>query len=66
MENKQKILDALLPALQETRNLHDLKGLFYRSSMETVEAVFKNGTKYANVAGDSGTAMNKDVINQIV
>ena len=31
MENKQRILDLLLPALQETRNLHDLVELEYRA-----------------------------------
>lgn len=30
MEDKQKILDLLLPALQATRNLSDLVGLEYR------------------------------------
>ena len=32
MENKQRILDLLLPALQETRNLHDLVELEYRAA----------------------------------
>ena len=66
MEDKQKILDSLLPALQETRNLHDLKALYYTPGSETVIAVFANGTKYANMDGDSGTAMIVDVIKQIV
>ena len=32
MEDKQKILDLLLPALQATRNLADLVGLEYRKT----------------------------------
>ena len=67
MENKQLILDLLLPALQETRNLHDLQSLRYDDKKELVEAEFQNGGKrYANVAMDSGTTMIRDVIAQIV
>lgn len=56
MENKQRILDLLLPALQETRNLYEL-----------VYAKFASGNyKIVNVALDSGTAMIADVIKQIV
>lgn len=67
MEDKQKILDLLLPALQATRNLGDLVSLKYDSGKELVEARFSSGyVKYANVAMDSGTAMIGDVIKQIV
>lgn len=67
MENKQKILDLLLPALRATRNLHDLWDLQYDPKTETVTATFENGSeKSANVAMDSGTAMARDVIGQIV
>lgn len=66
MEDKQKILDLLLPALKETRNLEDLISLRYDYKTEIVAAEFPNGFKYANVAMDSGTAMIKDIINQIV
>ena len=66
-EDKQKILDLLLPSLQATRNLHDLIGLDYDEESETVIATFNNGyQKRANVAMDSGTAMICDVIRQIV
>lgn len=66
-EDKQKILDLLLPALQATRNLHDLIGLDYDEESETVIATFNNGyQKRVNVAIDSGTAMICDVIRQIV
>jgi len=67
MENKQKILELLLPALQATRNLDDLVSLTYDSETEMVAAVFATGgVKLANVAMDSGTSMIRDVIKQIV
>lgn len=66
-EDKQKILDLLLPALRATRNLHDLWNLQYDPKSDTVTATFENGSeKSANVAMDSGTAMVRDVIGQIV
>lgn len=40
MEDKQKICDLLLPALQATRNLHDLVKLKYNEETETVTAHF--------------------------
>jgi len=67
MENKQQILDLLLPALKATRNLSDLKSLTYDETTELVKAEFQNGGKrYANVAADSGTSLIRDVIKQIV
>lgn len=67
MENKQEILDLLLPALQATRNLSDLVGLEYREDRELVYAKFASGNqKIANAAMDSGTALIRDVIEQIV
>lgn len=69
MEDKQKILDLLLPALQATRNLHDLVSLTYinDAGFDGVMAEFSNGAKkYANTALDSGTSMIRDVIAQIV
>ena len=66
-EDKQKILDLLLPSLQATRNLHDLIGLDYDEESGTVIATFNNGyQKRVNVAIDSGTAMICYVIRQIV
>lgn len=66
-ENKQKICDLLLKTLQETRNLFDLTNLQYDPEREVVIATFDNGyTKTANVACDSGTAMIRDIIGQIV
>lgn len=66
MENKQKILDLLLPTLQATRNLSDLVSLEYIADKELVKATFPSGFKYANVAADSGTLMIRDIITQIV
>lgn len=67
MENKQRICDLLLPALQETRNLKDLLTLDYDTYHEVVTATFTNGAvKHANVAMDSGTSMIRDIIAQIV
>lgn len=69
MEEKQKICDLLLPALQATRNLYDLKKLTYHrdGDRETVTATFRNGyDKHANVSMDSGTSMIRDIVKQIV
>lgn len=67
MENKQKILDLLLPALQETRNLDDLKELKLIKEEEFVVAKFQNGgKKRVNVSCDSGTTMIKDILNEIL
>lgn len=66
-ENKQKILDLLLPALRETRNLCDLDNLEYNAKNSLVYATFRNGyTKVVNVECDSGTAMIQDVIKGII
>lgn len=66
MENKQEILNKLLPALQATRNLHDLVELEYQADQELVYAKFESGyQKIVNVALESGTAMIKDIINHI-
>lgn len=67
MEDKQLICDLLLPALQQTRNLHDLISLQYDSEHDFVKAEFATGaSKYANVAMDSGTSMIRDIVRQII
>jgi len=67
MENKQRICDLLLPALQATRNLHDLVELTYMAEQDYVFAKFASGgVKRVNVAADSGTAMIRDIIGRIV
>ena len=66
-ENKQEICNALLKTLQLTRSLYDLVNLQFDPEKEVVIATFDNGyTKTANVACDSGTAMIRDIIKQIV
>ena len=69
MEDKQKILDLLLQALQATRHLHDLVSLEYVWEYECgqhVEATFENGyKKQINVSMDSGTAMIRDIMEHI-
>lgn len=67
MENKQNILNLLLPTLIATDNLHDLMSLQYDDERGIVIATFVSGyAKIANVAADSGTSMIRDVIGQIV
>lgn len=66
-EDKQKICDLLLPALQATRSLYDLQELEYSEGRELVYAKFESGyQKVVNVAMDSGTAMIRDIVKQIV
>lgn len=56
-----------MPALQATRNLHDLQELEYSEERELVYAKFESGyQKVVNVACDSGTSMIRDIIGQIV
>lgn len=64
MEDKQKILDLLLPALQATRNLSDLVELEYREDRELVYAKFKSG-RYKIIdlsTAKSGLDMLEEVI----
>lgn len=69
MEDKQKICELLLPALQATRCLSDLVALEYQkldSGGEVVKARFRSGgQKKACVSMDSGIAMIQDIIRQI-
>lgn len=65
-ENKQKILDLLVPVLRETRHLYNVVSLEYDARQELIYAKFASGvTRIVNVAGDSGTEMIRDVIRQI-
>lgn len=69
-EDKQKILDLLLPALQATSALYDLVSLKYiwcSDYEEYVVATFQNGhMKKVNVSVDSGYAMILDVLRHTV
>ena len=67
-EDKQDILNKLLEALVLTRAGWSLTDLEYKreSGLETVTAVFANGTKKRiNVSCDSGIALIRDVCRQI-
>lgn len=70
MEDKQKILDALLPALQLTRGAKDLKSLTYQprsADVQYVKAEYQNGAvRMINVSIDSGIAMIRDVCTYVV
>lgn len=61
-EDKQKILNLLVPALQATRDQADLTALEYDAERELVTARYTGGTKTVNVAMDSGIAMIRDVL----
>ena len=61
-EDKQKILDLLVPALQATRDQADLTALEYDAERELVMVRYTGGTKTVNVAMDSGIAMIRDVL----
>lgn len=66
-EDKQNILNLMLPALRETRALSDLITLEYDEETEIVKATFISGfSKNVNVAMDSGIAMIRDVLAHIV
>ena len=66
MENKQKICDLLLPALQQTRSLYDLVDLEYIQEQGTVLATFPSRYIRFNVMADSGIAMIKDVVETLM
>jgi hypothetical protein len=67
MENKQLICKLLVPVLQATYNLRDLIDLEFDSERECVIATFPCGcSKVVNVAMDSGTAMIRDIVRQLV
>ena len=65
MEDKQKILNYLAKALQETDNVSDLIGLTYIPNKECVIIQFERGRRFVNVQMDSGTAMIRDVVNHL-
>lgn len=66
MENKQKICDLLLPALQQTRSLCDLVDLEYIQEQGIVLATFPSRSIRINVMADSGIAMIKDVAETLM
>ena len=66
MENKQKICDLLLPALQETRSLCDLVDLEYIQEQGIILATFPSRSIRINVMADSGIAMIKDIVETLM
>lgn len=66
MEDKKKICDLFMLTLQATRQYSDIEALNYEvtpNGEEVVTAIFEQGgRKTANVSGDSGIAMIKDII----
>lgn len=65
MENKQQILDLLVPALQATRDQHDLVSLTYEdlgNDRQEVVIEYEDGSRRVNVSLDSGIAMIRDVL----
>lgn len=63
-ENKQKIVQLLLPAIQATRNGEDVVSMSYekKGSQEIVSIEFTSGYRLpCNVSLDSGTAMIRDI-----
>lgn len=64
-ENKQVICDRLCFTLQATRNCWDLQAITYDPQREVVTVHFLEGTRVINVAMDSGTAMIRDIMNNL-
>lgn len=65
MENKQEICNQLCATLKCTKQYSDLKELCYCKDSEIVTAIFEHGTTSINVAMDSGSAMIRDIMNNI-
>lgn len=61
---KQELLDALLPVIQMTRGGSEVMALELVDE-ETVKIVFPGGSHYANIAGDSGMAIIRDVCKKV-
>lgn len=65
-ENKQMICDSLRNTLRLTRNANDVWKILYDPETEKVTVVFESGGKrVVNVAMDSGTAMIRDIMNNL-
>lgn len=66
-ENKQEICDSLCATLQKTRDQRDLLSLTFDEALEIVIAEYTDGDKKEiNVWGDSGIALIKDIIEELV
>ncbi len=65
MEDKGRICELLLKALQETRNNGDMTELTYDEAHETVTICWLSRKRVVNVSMDSGMAMIRDIIRAI-
>lgn len=65
-ENKQAILDALLPALKLTRACADIKELRYHKENDRVIIVYDGDCNDVNVSLDSGVAMIIDIAKAVM
>lgn len=66
-ENKQEICDSLCATLQKTRDQRDLLSLTFDEALEIVIAEYTDGEKKEiGVWGDSGVALIKDIIEELV
>lgn len=68
MEDKREICSLLAKTLQATREYDDAVGIIYRKDPDGEEKVFvhfANGVKTADVTGDSGIAMIRDILKAI-
>ncbi len=65
MEDKQKICDLLLPAVQATRGGSTVERLEYDEKQDVVFIYFRHGVRVANTECDSGIAMIRDILKQI-
>ena len=66
MDDKKKICEYLLMALQQTRMHEDMVALEYIPGHDVVVAKWKNGsTKTINVFADSGVATIRDIMRAI-
>lgn len=65
-EDKKRIIDLLLPAVQATRAGEDVTELLLSEDQKTVMIVYEHGHRErVNVAYDSGCALIRDVMRHI-
>lgn len=64
-EDKAQICRLLCKAIQSTRAGAELLTLEYDAEHDFVSAYFRSGYRAINVAGDSGMAMIRDIVNRL-
>lgn len=64
-EDKETICRLLCEVLQKTRGCADLRSLDFGREDEIVTAVFESRSQKINIAGDSGMAMIRDIVNHL-